>query len=302
MNSDHVGAMLLATDRQQSVLQAFAADGQHLPIAYSPYGHRPELNGLMCLLGFNGEHPEHVTGHYLLGNGYRAFNPVLMRFNSPDSLSPFGEGGLNPYTYGLGDPINYKDPTGHIPSWVLSLTDAVGMVIGGLVGGVGGAMAFALLSTKVTVALSLASAALHITGSTLNNVGRDNNNEGMEIAAAGIFFFAGFTAGLTLGGSIGTRVRTAWRKRAYDKAWGLETIKPSEHSLVTGLRGKYSSSSEFHKKFRTLYDERLEKSFFFTKKHAKTRAFAEELAIKNKALLGIEIGDVRSTHIRRLHV
>ncbi|EGH35731.1 hypothetical protein PSYJA_44541, partial [Pseudomonas syringae pv. japonica str. M301072] len=38
-----------------------------------------------------------MTGHYLLGNGYRAFNPVLMRFNSPDSLSPFGEGGVNAY-------------------------------------------------------------------------------------------------------------------------------------------------------------------------------------------------------------
>ncbi|KAG0373379.1 hypothetical protein BGX24_011777, partial [Mortierella sp. AD032] len=25
----------------------------------------------------------------------RAFNPVLMRFNSPDSSSPFGSGGLN---------------------------------------------------------------------------------------------------------------------------------------------------------------------------------------------------------------
>jgi hypothetical protein len=53
-----------------------------------------------------------VTGHYLLGNGYRAFNPVLMRFNSPDNLSPFGKGGLNSYAYCLGDPINLQDSTG----------------------------------------------------------------------------------------------------------------------------------------------------------------------------------------------
>ncbi|EPJ83956.1 hypothetical protein CFII68_18000, partial [Pseudomonas sp. CFII68] len=43
----------------------------------------------------------------------RAFNPVLMRFNSPDSSSPFGEGGLNSYAYCIGDPINRIDPTGH---------------------------------------------------------------------------------------------------------------------------------------------------------------------------------------------
>ncbi|AUZ59367.1 hypothetical protein PRJ_2764 [Pseudomonas sp. XWY-1] len=29
----------------------------------------------------------------MLGDGYRAFSPVLMRFNAPDSLSPFGDGG-----------------------------------------------------------------------------------------------------------------------------------------------------------------------------------------------------------------
>lgn len=65
------------------------------------------------LPGFNGELLDDITGHYLLGNGYRAYNPVLMRFNSPDSLSPFGEGGLNAYAYCAGDPVNRSDPSGH---------------------------------------------------------------------------------------------------------------------------------------------------------------------------------------------
>ena len=72
-------------------------------------------SGLLSLLGFNGERPDPVTGCYLLGNGYRAFNPVLMRFNSPDSLSPFGKGGLNAYAYCSGDPVNLSDPSGHFP-------------------------------------------------------------------------------------------------------------------------------------------------------------------------------------------
>jgi RHS repeat-associated protein len=104
---------LLATDQQRSVLNALDAN-QPNPLAYSPYGHRPALNGLLSLLGFNGERPDPVTGHYHLGNGYRQFNPVLMRFNSPDSWSPFGEGGLNAYAYCKGNPVGRCDPSGHI--------------------------------------------------------------------------------------------------------------------------------------------------------------------------------------------
>lgn len=102
---------LLVTDQQRSVLQVIDQTGL-LPQAYTPYGHRGGESGLSSLLGFNGERRDPVTGHYLLGNGHRAFNPVLMRFNSPDRLSPFGRGGLNPYAYCLGDPVNFSDPTG----------------------------------------------------------------------------------------------------------------------------------------------------------------------------------------------
>ncbi|MFW0759462.1 RHS repeat-associated core domain-containing protein [Pseudomonas sp. H11T01] len=115
---DTAKTTLLATDQQRSVLSSLDATQPH-PLAYTPYGHRAPEGGLLSLLGFNGERPDPVTGHYLLGNGYRAFNPVLMRFNSPDSWSPFGEGGLNAYAYCLGDPVNFSDPNGHIGGWSL---------------------------------------------------------------------------------------------------------------------------------------------------------------------------------------
>ena len=119
--------MLLATDQQQSVLNTLDENGPR-SIAYTPYGHRSPENGLLSLLGFNGEPPDALTGHYHLGNGYRQFNPVLMRFNSPDSWSPFGDGGLNAYAYCLGDPVNMTDFTGHTPTLIKYIFRKLGIM------------------------------------------------------------------------------------------------------------------------------------------------------------------------------
>ncbi|VVO13055.1 RHS repeat-associated core domain-containing protein [Pseudomonas fluorescens] len=118
---------LLATDQQHSVLSALDA-GQSHAIAYSPYGYRPPENGLLSLLGFNGELPDSLTGHYHLGKGYRQFNPVLMRFNSPDSWSPFGEGGFNAYAYCVGNPVNTADSTGHTLEFLKPILRKVGLM------------------------------------------------------------------------------------------------------------------------------------------------------------------------------
>ncbi|MBP1088671.1 MULTISPECIES: RHS repeat-associated core domain-containing protein [Pseudomonas] len=117
-NNQRDGA-LLVTDQQQSVTAA-----QGLEFAYTPYGHR-HPSGPASLPGFTGQRVDPVTGHYLLGNGYRAFNPVLMRFNSPDSLSPFGEGGVNAYGYCGGDPVNWVDWTGSTPALLKGLLRAL---------------------------------------------------------------------------------------------------------------------------------------------------------------------------------
>jgi RHS repeat-associated protein len=119
---DDFSSQLLATDQQRSVLRAGSVQQ-----IYMPYGHRRIESGLGSLPGFNGEVLDPVTGHYLLGNGHRAFNPVLMRFNSPDSLSPFGRGGLNPYAYCLGDPVNFSDPTGRFVHALKIFTSAGGL-------------------------------------------------------------------------------------------------------------------------------------------------------------------------------
>lgn len=101
--------LLLATDLQQSIL---AELGSPNPIAYCPYGWQGSPREGRTQLGFNGQIKERSTGWYHLGNGHRVYNPVLMRFHSPDRLSPFGKGGVNPYAYCQGDPLNYTDPAG----------------------------------------------------------------------------------------------------------------------------------------------------------------------------------------------
>lgn len=128
LESEEFDSQLLVTDQQRSVLQ-------HAKVrqVYTPHGHHRLASGPGSLLGFNGEVVDPVTGHYLLGNGHRAFNPVLMRFNSPDRLSPFGRGGLNPYTYCLGDPVNYRDPTGREAwqPWMFVVLGALSIVTAG---------------------------------------------------------------------------------------------------------------------------------------------------------------------------
>lgn len=104
-------AILLGTDMNGSVICHIHSSRRIF--SYSAFGHDP-LNSMdISLIGFNAI-PRAHSGCYLLGNGYRAYNPILMRFNSPDSWSPFGEGGKNSYAYCLGDPINNSDPSGHI--------------------------------------------------------------------------------------------------------------------------------------------------------------------------------------------
>lgn len=103
---------LLMSDAHASVLQILTRDNGR---AYCAYGYHQPFGQVPALLAFNGECVEPQTGNYLLGNGNRTYNPVLMRFHSVDPYSPFEQGGLNTYAYCLGDPVNNFDPTGNWP-------------------------------------------------------------------------------------------------------------------------------------------------------------------------------------------
>jgi len=121
----------------------------------------------VSLLGFNGERFDPVSGATQLGNGYRAYYPALRRFNCPDSWSPFGHGGINPYAYCVGDPINRADPSGHF-SWQAGL--GIGMGLLGILG-ILGAVFTAGASLVAAGSLGAALAASSVTALTVGTAG-----------------------------------------------------------------------------------------------------------------------------------
>ena len=100
---------LTAVNSQNSIVNSSHRD-RIQSLSYTAYGYSL-INGI---LGYTGQPCDRLTNHYLLGNGYRAYSCILMRFLSPDTLSPFGKGGRNTYAYCEGDPTNNVDPSGHM--------------------------------------------------------------------------------------------------------------------------------------------------------------------------------------------
>ncbi|MGO0630766.1 RHS repeat-associated core domain-containing protein [Pseudomonas sp. SAR267] len=100
---------LLVADMQRSA-QGAVGNQCSYERAFTPYGYAPVAPG--PLTAFAGQRLDPLTACYHLGNGHRLYGPGLMRFLSPDNLSPFGQGGLNSYAYCAGNPINYIDPSG----------------------------------------------------------------------------------------------------------------------------------------------------------------------------------------------
>ena len=114
-------ALLLSSDQQSSILQHAFGTERHR-FAYTAFGFDAVNHDALSRLGFNGHPRTPVLGSYLLGNGRRAYNPCLMRFTSPDNLSPFGKGGINAYAYCTGDPVNQRDDSGQNPTHGLLTT------------------------------------------------------------------------------------------------------------------------------------------------------------------------------------
>lgn len=177
------------------------------------------------ILAFNGERRDPIGGDYHLGNGYRAFNPQLRRFNAPDSFSPFGAGGINPWAFCQGDPINRADPSGHF-SWRSSL--GIGLAIFGVLGAVwtGGSSLVAAASINAALfsasleSLAVGSAALVADVSGICSMMLEKNHA----QAAQVLGWVSFASGLlSLGSALAgglTRLAMPLKKTV----WGWDSI------------------------------------------------------------------------------
>ncbi|QXH36754.1 RHS repeat-associated core domain-containing protein [Pseudomonas muyukensis] len=170
---------LLGCDTQGSVrLEA----GAHLSSRhYSPHGAETGQPG-HSRFGFCGQRREPLTG-WIIPAGYRPYDPVLMCFLAPDSESPFGRGGINPYAYCGGDPINRSDPDGH--SWQTWVMAGVGIAAGILASVASLGTAGAALGAILAGGTMSASGVLAVATAALNTLSVGTGIASMVLQAQG---------------------------------------------------------------------------------------------------------------------
>lgn len=118
-------ALLSGANAQGSVVAESRADGV-AEVRYDAWGRDSGEPG-QGRTGYAGMVRE-ADGGYLPGS-YRWYSPRLRRFSAPDSASPFGEGGINPYAYAGNNPVLRNDTDGHAWwNWALLAVGAVATV------------------------------------------------------------------------------------------------------------------------------------------------------------------------------
>jgi RHS repeat-associated protein len=108
LHADHLGSVTLTTDEDGDVV------ARRL---YRPYGAtRYTWGALLTEYGYTGQHAE--VGFGLVYIDARWYHSALKRWLSADALvpDPANPQSLNRYSYVLGNPLRYVDPSGHQPT------------------------------------------------------------------------------------------------------------------------------------------------------------------------------------------
>lgn len=178
----------------------------------------------VCLLGFNGERQDDLSRSTHLGNGYRAYNPVLMRFHCPDFLSPFREGGINSYAYCLGDPVNRTDPSGHMSNGSL-----FGLIAGTVVG-----VILSMLTAGLSLAWVVAIDAAFTVSLTGASLAIDHQSPKNIPPQSWALMIAGTVLCSLIGAGMGKYFSNLQGLKNMTRSWVRGPMMASEHSTVAG--------------------------------------------------------------------
>ncbi|PHM29998.1 RHS repeat domain-containing protein [Xenorhabdus innexi] len=243
-------AHLLGVDGHSSVLVSNKSDGTQTRYRYSPYGQQAEEEHNADLPAYNGERYDPIGGGYHLGNGYRAYNPVLMRFNAPDSWSPFGAGGINSYAYCLGDPINRTDPSGHISIGSIFglIFGAIGIVVGVIAAIPTGGLSLGVIAGVATATIGIASDATSLASiSTANSDPHTSAVLGWVSLGLGLLSMSGSAFSIARGIQKSlTRARAAFSEGLSGRQGGSAEVRDALYGSGTRRNDPYIVSSFHH--------------------------------------------------------
>lgn len=236
MENTKMTLQLTGTTRSGSPALSLSG-GNSSTFAWSPFGGGTARTGTtLSLPGFNGERQDPLSGVTHLGNGYRAYSPALRRFTCPDSASPFGIGGINPYVYCDHDPVNNTDPSGHGPiTWIIRKVITLGVRLG-MASAETAESAASVLTTMGAVETGTVLATQISTG-IAKSIAQARGNTVAAQELGWIMLGMGIAGGFgLLEGDIG---RTLRRLRVSTKSYKLTEEVSTEVSDLFGAEGNY---------------------------------------------------------------
>ncbi|ADP11991.1 nematicidal protein 2 [Erwinia sp. Ejp617] len=153
--------------------------GEYVSSEYSTIGIYGTSGKKSMQAALNGCFYDDESGGYVMG--VRIYDPESMRFTTPDSLSPFNGGNINPYIYCNNNPVNNNDNTGYLTreTWKNIIYTGAVLSIGT------GILTFGCSIAMSSVLISVISAA-QITGGALSLATLKSINDDSELAAHGI--------------------------------------------------------------------------------------------------------------------
>ncbi|MCK8343366.1 RHS repeat-associated core domain-containing protein [Erwinia amylovora] len=153
--------------------------GRYVSSEYSTIGIYGSLGKNSMQLALNGCLFDDESGGYIMGG--RIYDPESMRFTTPDSLSPFNGGNINPYIYCNNNPVNNSDNTGYLTRETWKNIIYIGAVLSVGTGILTLGCSIAMSSVLISV-MSI----IQITGGAFSLASLKNINDDSELAAHGI--------------------------------------------------------------------------------------------------------------------